>query len=309
MARTERREWRQRARETAPVFIVGEPRSGTSILFRSLQSHPAFLPARGTHLAESQAPDLLLDLLGPDHPPESSPLVEYAQGMDAVAGIVDDIQGLARRRRLVRALAGRSSLARKPVWLAAGEHHVVRRYFLKAHERRGARRLLDKSPLQLPWVPHLGTAFPQARFLYIVRHPVDVYSSYKRRFSVDPASSGWADVDEAVFCDGWSARTQYAARLARRDPRMLIVRYEDFTGDTEPVVRRVLDHVGEPFDAVCLLADDGEFGQFAVDPHLFARVVTTTKEWRDYVDTDGARRIEHRLAGEMARLDYEPHVA
>ena len=48
---------RQRSREAAvlePVFIVGEARSGTSILYRTLQQHPSFRP-RTEDLTESNA--------------------------------------------------------------------------------------------------------------------------------------------------------------------------------------------------------------------------------------------------------------
>ena len=90
------------------MFIVGEPRSGTSILFRSLQSHPAFFPASGMHIAESQASDLLLLAFEPDEAPEPklARLAVFAQSSEALASVLEDVSDLEARRRRVRRLVG-----------------------------------------------------------------------------------------------------------------------------------------------------------------------------------------------------------
>jgi hypothetical protein len=308
MFHDDRREWRRWAQNVSPVFIVGEPRSGTSILFRSLQAHPSFTPSVGTHLAESHAADLLLDVFEPADVTAESPLAEYAHGVEPVLAAAKDFAPLRRRRRLVRSVVGQARLVHRSLWVAAGEHHVIRRYLLETQRQRGEQRPLDKSALNLRWVPHLGTAFPRARFLYIVRHPIDVYTSYARRVLEDPEGSAWADIDETTFCDAWNRRVSFALAHAAKDARLLIVRYEEFTHETESVMRRVLDHVGEPFDRRCLLPDDDDANEFTIDPHLFGEIVTTTKTWQDYVDADSAHRIQERLAGAMSQLGYAPHV-
>jgi hypothetical protein len=291
-------------------MIVGAARSGTSILYRSLQSHPRFTPAGGINLVESHAVRDLMSLLRPSDV-RPGPLANFAMGTDALTAVARDVEHLARRRATVRRVAGRSATGLR-AWQLAGEHHVVRRYFLEAQRRRGAQRLVEKTPAHIWRVAHLGFAFPSARFLFVIRHPLDTLGSFWKRGQEDPAQAVWANVPPERFADRWTRWAGAALDLSRKEPRFMFIRYEDFTGRTEETVRRILDHIGEPFDPACLLADEmappksasEEAGARAV----FGAVRTTTKRWEDYVDRATARDLERRLARPMEQLGYEPRV-
>ena len=296
-----------RALSSAPVFIVGEARSGTSLLYRSLQSHSAFRPRVGINLGESHALELLAGVDPPDGPDNS--LVDFMTDERRYAEFVGDIAHLRSRREFVRR-GFPDTRQNRLVWIAAGDHLVIRRYFMAAAEARGAERLIEKTPQNLQWVPLLQIAFPRARFLYIARHPVDTLSSYTRRFQVDPGTSSWANIDWRSFCERWNTNTSAALQMARhRSSRLLVLRYEDLTQKTEPTIRRVLAHVGEPFEEDCLLTHREE-GKKAwwIDPHLFEPVVNETKNWRDYVSTECAQEVERELASNMALLGYPPYT-
>jgi len=310
------RPWSTDAASMNPFFIVGDMRSGTSILYRSIQSHPSFLPPSGLNVIESNAMEQLLDLFGPeDAQPSSSAF--FAMGVDALTAVGRDVEPLRLRRKLVRQ-AARGRIRNLFIWKAAGEHHVARRYFLEAHRRRGAHRLLEKTPRNLPWVPHLGTAFPKARFVFIMRHPLDALSSWWRRSSADPEFSSWANIGVDQFIHHWTSSIRMASSLGARDPRLLLIRYEDFTNDTEATVRTVLDHVGEPFDAACLLQGPrvevpeplrGVPQIEAVrkaDPLLFDSPTQNTKRWSDHIDSATAGIVESRLKDAMALVGYAP---
>jgi hypothetical protein len=308
------RAWEEEAVELDPVFIVGDLRSGTSILYRSIQSHPSFLPSTGLNVVESNAMELLLGLLGPaDAKP--SPLSHFAMGVEALVDVGRDVSPFRARRKVVHAIA-RGRIHRLGVWKAAGEQHVVRRYFLEAHRRRGARRLVEKTPRHLPWVPHLGTAFSRARFVFIMRHPLDALSSWWRRSAADPEFSSWANIGVDQFIHHWMRSIRLATSMAERDPRLLLIRYEDFTKDTEATVRRVLDHVAEPFDEACLLRGPAVDIPEALrgvpqveavrkaDPLLFGSPIENSKRWADQIDSHTAARVEASLKDVMALVGY-----
>lgn len=300
-------DWEQEALDLPAVFIVGEARSGTSLLYRSLQAHPSFMPANGPQLVETNAMELLQDLLTPADVTDG-PLAWFVMGQEALTAVAEDIRPLVARRRLVRRLAAPYQ-ARPRAWVAAGEREVARRYFVEASRRRGARRLVEKTPQHLPWVPHLKSSFPKARFIYIVRHPIDTLSSYWRRFASDPEGSAWANVAVDSFCDRWQTSGRQALALQAREPGFFLLRYEDFTTDTEGAVRRVLAHLDEPFSEDCLLKEvDESLAGRSVDPMLARNITSSTKRWEDFIDAATVEAIETRLAKPMALLGYEPHA-
>lgn len=307
--------WDRDAASLDPVFIVGDLRSGTSILYRSIQSHPRFLPAEGLSLVESNAVDQLLRLRT-QRDVSTTTIASFVLGVGALTSVAADVEGLNARRSFVRGLA-RGSIVRLPLWLAAGEHLVIRRYFLEAAKRRGADRVIEKSTRNIRWVPHLAAAFPRARFIFIMRHPLDALSSWWRRAGADPVYSGWGNISIGGFCDHWESAIMRAIKLARREPRLRLIRYEDLTRRTEETIRSVLDHVGENFHESCLLGSameipDGLRGSprteaiQTADPLLFRPMAENTKRWSDYIDAGSAARVERRLARAMTAAGYRP---
>jgi Sulfotransferase family len=75
------------------------------------------------------------------------------------------------------------------IWLPNRNHLVLRSYFF-AWQARGCPRLVEKTPTNIRRLPKLARTFPAGRFLYIHRHPVDVFTSYRRRAAVDPDAAG-----------------------------------------------------------------------------------------------------------------------
>lgn len=300
-------DWEREARNLRAVFIVGEARSGTTLLYRSLQAHPSFTPSSGLQLDESHAMQNLPELVSLEDLTDG-PLAWFLLGQEALAAVLDDMQPLAARRRLVRRLVGPYE-GRVWAWVAAGEHHVTRRYFLEAARRRGAQRLVEKTPLHLPWVPHLKFAFPNARFVYIIRHPIDTLTSYWRRFAADSGGSAWANIEVDPFCELWERNARFAVALQGREPGFLLMRYEELTSSSEGALRRLLEHLDEPFSEACLLQEVDERLTRSVDPMLARNITASTKRWEDFIDNATAGAVESRLAKAMALLGYEPRAA
>lgn len=93
----------------------------------------------------------------------------------------------------------------------------------------------------------LKTLFPDARFIYSVRHPADALRSLK--------STGWYGLhcgsDPVRFASIWTTSVQSLLQSAPRLGQVLIVRYEDIVADPQVVVDAMATHVGiapERFD-------------------------------------------------------------
>lgn len=290
---------------TRPVFIIGEARSGTSLLYRTLQKHPSFRP-RELNLAEA---DLLTHarraILFSDGYPE--PFIRFMLA-DRAAW-----RSFLRGTRVLRVASVMGFLPGRlwpdstwPFHLGCGVP-LVRAYLNHARRARGCRRLVEKTPTNTPHMAKLKAAFPDSRLLYVHRHPVDVYSSYRRRAQVDP-DGGWAAIDVDEFCRRYQrsvTRVQRWLGSGHRD--LLLVRYEGFVTDPATVFAEVCAFLDEPFAAEAVDERQPQPGRWRADPHLWAGIVARTKDWTDHLSPDEAALVQGRLATTMELLGHEPY--
>lgn len=280
-------------RSTSPVFIVGEARSGTSILYRTLQKHDVFRP-RKENLAESKVMTYV-DRIGTLRAREPASMFGYmARDESAYDSFLASIAPI---RLLVRSLG-------------VGQQFVVQSYFHHARSARGVGRILEKTPAHIRHIDRLLASYPKARLIYIHRHPVDVYSSYQHRAESDP-NAGWARISMAKFAALWEENTTLALNAAARlgDARFLLVRYEAFTAEADRVARQICDFVQVPFDPQIVVERNPDLTRWKPDPHLYGQIATKTKDWRTYVSIDAAMELQQRVASTMSRLSYAPYDA
>jgi hypothetical protein len=293
-------------KDSNPVFIVGEARSGTSILYRTLQKHSSFRPLR-TNLVETEIFSHLRRtfLFGTIYP-ES--LIRFMLDDEIV---YRDFLGSIRVIRLVNALAVGLNLMFRDrsdvVWYANLNHLLLRSYFFHAARARGCRRLVEKTPTNTTHLHRLWRTFPHAQFLYVYRHPVDVFSSYRRRATDDPAAGWAARLTPEDFCKAYRASIERVFRWTRGHGNLRMIRYEDFTRHPAREFERICEFLREPYEPQAVREGRPDFGRWRGDPHLWGEIVPVTKNWRDYIREDEADVIQTALSDVMGRLGYEPY--
>ena len=295
----------ERMAKTTPTMIVGHPRSGSSLLYRTLQKHSSFA-GRQVELSESgifiysEEPSALVA----NPPPEILGYMlfneeEHERFLLRVRALRGHKVGMSKMHRWVSRRSPR-------LWAASGGHLVVRCFYHHAQRARGCRRLIDK-PNSLRLAGRVTRAFPQAKLLYIHRHPVDVYSSYIRRAQIAPAE--WLEVSRDTFCKEYIRSTLEAVRIAARNARLLLVRYEDFVRAPSDEFQRICQFLGEPYEPGALVESTPDLNRYAIDRHLFGKITVETKNWRDYLSLEEAAQIEKRLRSVMHTLHYDPYSA
>ncbi|GIU90031.1 MAG: hypothetical protein KatS3mg010_1130 [Acidimicrobiia bacterium] len=204
--------------DASPVFLVGADRSGTTLLFALLASHPDLCMVRRTNvwryfdgrygdLAEPANLDRCLD-----------EMCRYRR-MRHLAPDADRI-----RAEFVQ---GPPSYGR--LFALFFEHHA---------ERAGKARWGDKSLHTEHHAHRIFTEFPNARVVHMLRDPRDRYASVRRRNGQDLSRVGAATAR-------WLRSARAAARNSARYPDgYLVVRYEDLARDPERTMRTVCRHVG-----------------------------------------------------------------
>jgi Sulfotransferase family len=279
------------------LFIVGCPRSGTTLLGRMVDAHPdiavvhegRFAPdwferGRGLTADGHVTPELIDGLLG--HPPfeaisvtreelerllDDGDRVPYA---DFVAGIFD-LHGRAHGKRLVG----------------------------------------DKTPHYVRSLPTLHALWPAARIVHLIRDGRDVAQSVlgwrkvtERGGSVARFSAFREDRVATVAC-WW----EWLVRLGREDGAALPpatyheIRYESLVADPAAEAERLCDFLGVPYDDRMLGFHEGRERE---DPGLSAkkawrRVTPGLRDWRSEMSPDDIERFEAVAGGLLDELGYE----
>lgn len=190
-----------------PIFIVGMPRSGTTLLERMLGGHPLVVDAG-----------------------ELRDFTFQARCMTGCPGPLDPDPSLAR------------ALGDWTDWAGLG-----RRYLSHTQWRaRGRPFYTDKMPVNFLNLGWIAKALPQAKFLHMVRDPMDVcFSNLKQLFAPGNAHS----FDLLEMADHFVRYRALMAHWHRAFPgRVLDVEYRALVTDPLGSAKRVLDFCGLPWE-------------------------------------------------------------
>jgi hypothetical protein len=143
----------------------------------------------------------------------------------------------------------------------------------------GKRLFLDKTPAYALVLPFLTKLYPQAKYVVLTRHPLAVLSSYVESFFGG---------DYRVALDHNPILQRYVPELARmvrdRPVPHVWVRYEDLVKGPEAQFRRVCDHLGVRFEERAIdYGESGEAFEGLGDPTGVARhtrpVTSSVSKW------------------------------
>lgn len=200
-----------------PLFIVGFPRSGTTMVEQTLSAHPKIT-------AGDELP------------------------------MINDITGLMPRM-LNSPLAYPEALA--DLWMGDQREGLdnLRDYYLQRARQLGVVEgkngwFTDKMPLNETHLGLIGLMFPDAPIIHVVRHPLDVVLSV---FS-NQLTHGFycANALESVARHYALIADLVEHYRVEMTLKYLPIRYEDVVDDQEASVRRMLSFVGARFEKACL---------------------------------------------------------
>jgi tetratricopeptide (TPR) repeat protein len=199
----------------SPVFVVGMPRSGSTLIEQILASHP--------------------DVFGAGERPEFGQALVKAltSAQDASNCIVIDALEHAR-----------------PEQLAALGTDYLRRIAEAMPATRGFRRVVDKYPFNFMNVGLIHLALPNARFIHSRRAPVETcLSIFSRIFHDVPFGYDLGELGR--YYQAYDALMAHW-RDVLPEGVMLEVQYEELVGDLEGTARRMIAHCGLDWDERCL---------------------------------------------------------
>ncbi len=200
------------AHSTEPIFIVGLPRAGSTLIEQILASHSQ---VEGT-----------MEL------PDVPALAQTVAGRSGAEGV-----------HYPRALASLSIDELRRI----GEEYLARTHIQR---KTGRPHFIDKLPNNFVHVGFIHLMLPHARIIDARRHPLGCcFSNYKQHFARGQTFT--YDLSElgAYYRSYVELMTHFDSVLPGRVHRVL---YERMVQDTETEVRRLLEHCRLPFEDGCL---------------------------------------------------------
>jgi hypothetical protein len=218
-------------RPPAP-FVVGVPRSGTTLLRLMLDAHSQLAIPPETHFLPK--------------------LIRACQEeLDA------DRDGRKRALELMTGHRRWPDFGLDPADVEARlqgdgllEPAEACRAFYEAYAaKHSKRRWGEKTPQYVKTMKRIGGALPEAHFIHLIRDGRDV------ALSILGVSWGPDSIEDAAV--QWTSQVRRARRKARSLAHYTEVRYEGLVADPEPVVRRVCEFAKLPFEPEMLAYHEG----------------------------------------------------
>jgi hypothetical protein len=260
---------------TKPIFIVGSPRSGTTLMCKVLDRHPALAICGETHFHQLvyRRRKAFGDLA---NPAKRRYLIEQYLESRPIKKLRMNTPALVEK------------LSREAVSYQAMFTSMLRYYA----ESQGKPRMGEKTPRHALFLPALCEWFPDAIILHMVRDPRAAVASLQR----EP----WASDSVVLNARRWVTMNT-AARLFRDQPGYLEVRYENLVTDPEGELKKICHWIGEEYSPSVLTpeADRPAGGEQA----LSRRAITPARQelWRKELTPAQIAQIEW-VAGENVEL-------
>ncbi|PYK37114.1 MAG: hypothetical protein DME60_12855 [Verrucomicrobia bacterium] len=224
-----------------PIFVVGSPRSGTSVLTWCLGKHPNIIPLEESNWMGRLAIDLAryyqIGSARGEYSLLSSMGLEKAEFFAVFGSTINDL-----------ILRHRVDLEKKRWRRAAGPTLPIDLFVSRYYART---RWVDGTPEYSFHICGLRKLFPNALFIHIVR---DVSSVVRSMLLFQRVSGRRLAANEQEAYNYW-LRTVSSCLLAERayGPRVVLrLRHSDLVNEPEAAFRSLLNFLGEPYTPECL---------------------------------------------------------
>lgn len=246
------------------LFVVGSPRSGSTLLARMIGSHSQILTRGEPHIL--------------------TPLAHLGYYAKVDKAPYDAVLAAQSIREFVAELAGGEQ-----DYIDACRAYADTLYLRYLSSAPDKRYFLDKTPAYSLVLDFITKIYPHSKYVVLTRHPLAIFSSYAESFF---------DSDYHAAHDYNPITERYVPALAKflreRKAPIYHVVYEQLVADPEPVLKRIFEFLEVPHEPGAVNYGDHAYaGKGLGDPIGVARYsrpsTASLHKWAEEVAADPAR--------------------
>ncbi len=255
-----------------PIYILGFPRSGTTLLEQVITTMPDVVSSQEAGLLDNTIAEIS-KILG-------RPVPGYPRDMNQLSQ--EDL-------------------------LKLRQHYFIRAEFALGEPIKEDQWLLDKQPYSALYAGLIPQIFPDAKVIFLKRDPRScILSCFKQNFVPNNMSANFWEFDNTVdnyihFMELW---LEYERTLPLD---FLVMRYEDMVSDFESHARKVCDFMEKPWDDKILRYYEHKQKRgvrtpsyTGVNKPMYTQAIAKWKPWEKYFEPH-----KEKLLPIMERLGYE----
>jgi hypothetical protein len=209
------------------LFLVGCPRSGTTLLQSLLAAHPAVTSFPESHLFQSIWIYRWSRLFG----------LASSKGREQLNWFLQEIHQENLQHKLPKNAR------------FMGQYSKVLKEALDCATLSQDKQIwLEKSPEHVRYIRYIEASIPDAKFIHLVRNGSDVVASLYDVTHKHRQPDVWGDEPwELDKCIRHWVRSVEFSSLHLNKPNHILVRYEKLVENSEAVLRELCDFIGTPF--------------------------------------------------------------
>jgi len=287
-----------------PLFLVGYPRSGSTLLqslLAALAVSPRILSFPETHY---------FNVIEKEMHVSSDELIEESAIEWALEKLEEKValHFAGKERKEMRRLAKDRRLSSKALFERIVSHLLSAQPRFRHADGDVPFRWLEKTPYHANFLDRIISFYPQAQILHILRHPVPAVLSRKLKFPFNK------ETPLTTLAQHWNHIVENVERFRRKaSSRVYTLKYED-------LVRNVERELGAVSRFLCVRLDFSRMDRVNSERDAFVlpgepwkvhdmrkHLVNTNETYRDTISPRDVEAIESVVMETMRRCGYESY--
>lgn len=178
-------------------------------------------------------------------------------------------------------------------------------FLINAAKAKQSKRILEKTPNHIDNTDFIVKVFSNASFVHIYRHPVDIYASMRKRAKVTaPDKDPWLKISIKNFSKLYNRKMNL---IFASEHNIAHVKYENLTKQPEMEIKTVCQFVQAEFDPMCIAGTEPtkQKGKFPLQSNV---PIFNNGYWQEVLTEQEVMELEMHCINAMRELGYEKHI-